>query len=148
MYRSLFTSTDRASLLARVSGLAVTSRPQWGRMTAAQMLAHVNDGFALGFGELPTRRRRTWLGIPPINLVVACLIPFPRNAPTPRELVARAPDEWEVEMRRLRDNIETFVPRVPRARWPDHPYFGRLPRWAWGILGYRHIDHHLRQFGV
>lgn len=112
------------------------------------MLSHVNDGFSLGYGELPTRPRQTWLRIPPINYLVACLLPFPRNAPTPRELVTRPPDEWNIEMARLRDNLERFAERARDHRWPEHPFFGRLPGWAWGLLGYRHVDHHFRQFGV
>ena len=34
------------------------------------------------------------------------------------------------------------------AEWQEHPAFGRLARRAWGVLAYRHLDHHLRQFGV
>jgi hypothetical protein len=112
------------------------------------MLAHVNDGFSLAYGTLVTRRRATWLRIPPINYLVACLLPFPRNAPTPRELITRLPDEWEVEVARLHDNIGTFGDRARNHRWPEHPLFGRLPSGAWGLLGYRHVDHHFRQFGV
>ena len=117
-------------------------------MSARQMLAHVNDGFSLGHGTLPTRRRKTWLSIPPINYLVACLLPFPRNAPTPRELVTRAPDEWVIEMARLSENLVTFEDRARDHQWPEHPFFGRLPPWAWGLLGYRHVDHHFRQFGI
>ena len=32
------------------------------------------------------------------------------------------------------------------TRWPEHPFFGPLTRKDWGVLGYRHSDHHLRQF--
>ena len=28
------------------------------------------------------------------------------------------------------------------------PMFGPLSRDEWGVLGYRHLDHRLRQFGV
>jgi hypothetical protein len=38
---------------------------------------------------------------------------------------------------------------VPRDfEWPEHPAFGRMSRRVWGVLGYRHLDHHFRQFGV
>jgi hypothetical protein len=46
----------------------------------------------------------------------------------------------------------TYVERFatgPRARtWPEHPAFGRLSASQWGVLAHRHVDHHLRQFGV
>ncbi|MGQ0714800.1 MAG: hypothetical protein ACT4PJ_13880 [Gemmatimonadaceae bacterium] len=41
-------------------------------MTVVQIVAHVSDGFALAFGELAARTRKTWLRAPPINLLVAC----------------------------------------------------------------------------
>ena len=146
--RSLFHARRRADLSVRLSRLTPHARPRWGRMDARQMLAHLNDGFSLASGQLATRRRRTWLGIPPINYLIACVLPFPRNAPTPRELIARPPDEWDTEMTRLQGNIERFTSDTRDRRWPEHPFFGRLPAWAWGVLGYRHLDHHLKQFGV
>jgi hypothetical protein len=36
----------------------------------------------------------------------------------------------------------------PKLVWPDHPVFAKMSRKAWCVLGYRHMDHHLRQFGV
>ena len=148
MSRSLFDVGDRAALLGRLQRLTPDARPRWGRMTPTRMLAHVNDGFALAYGELTTRPRRTWLRIPPVNLLVACVLPFPRNAPTPRELIAREPNGWDVEMHRLSQNLDGFTTRAGIDRWPDHPFFGRMPGWAWGMLGYRHVDHHFRQFGI
>lgn len=44
--------------------------------------------------------------------------------------------------------LERFAARPPDATWPLHPAFGTLSRRAWGVLGYRHVDHHFRQFGV
>lgn len=31
---------------------------------------------------------------------------------------------------------------------PVHPAFGRMRRADWGIWAWRHLDHHLRQFGA
>ena len=135
MRRSLFDRGNRTALLGRLQRLTPDTRPRWGRMTATRMLAHLNDGFALAYGELTTRQRRTWLRIPPVNLLVACAIPFPRSAPTPKELIAREPNGWDVEMDRFSHNLEAFTMRARTHRWPDHPFFGRMPGWAWGYWG-------------
>jgi len=75
-------------------------------------------------------------------------MPFPKGAPTSPELSARPPGDWDREVVALRALVEQFGRRDPNGRWPDHPAFGRLTGRAWGVLVYRHSDHHLRQFGV
>ncbi len=32
--------------------------------------------------------------------------------------------------------------------WPKHPLFGPLSGEEWGALSWKHLDYHLRQFGV
>jgi hypothetical protein len=121
-------------------------------MNVARMLAHLNDGFRMATGELPVERRRgplLWLlRLPPFNYLAACCLPFGQGLPTAPESISRAPDDWESEMRRLRAQLIAFGERDRRESWAEHPFFGRLPGWAWGVLGYRHIAHHLRRFGV
>lgn len=68
-----------------------------------------------------------------------------RVAPAP---AAGEPNDWETEIAQLRASMSNFAERHHAAAWAQHPYFGTLPHWAWGVLGYRHIDHHLEQFGV
>lgn len=150
--RSLWNDESRVQLLARIGRLLPDSPSHWGRMTATQMVAHLNDGFRMAFGELPTRPRGRRLGrllrLWPFNLLAASFLPFARGLPTAPELLARVPGSWDSEVRALRSNLATFAERDLDGPWADHPFFGSLPGWAWGILGYRHIAHHLRQFGV
>lgn len=119
-------------------------------MSAPRMLAHLNDGFRMASGELPTERDHSpllvLLRVPPLNWLAACHLPFRQGLPTAPELIARTPDDWHTEMHRLRTNIAQFPSR--HGTWAEHPFFGRLPASAWGRLGYRHMDHHLRQFGA
>ena len=42
----------RRELLERLSRLTADARPRWGRMTAPQMLTHVNDQFRMALGDL------------------------------------------------------------------------------------------------
>jgi hypothetical protein len=48
----------------------------------------------------------------------------------------------------LKALVDRFTPRGAGGRWPEHPAFGKLTERAWGVLVYRHMDHHLRQFGA
>jgi hypothetical protein len=75
-------------------------------------------------------------------------VPWPKGTPTARELIARAPEGFDRELASLERYIDTVAGAADRRDWPEHPAFGKLSRGAWGRLGYRHVDHHLRQFGV
>ena len=59
-----------------------------------------------------------------------------------------SPTTWEADVDRLRDLIGRFAARGPNASWPPSRAFGRISGRSWGVLQYKHLDHHLRQFGV
>lgn len=135
-------------LWARIQRLEPDSPPRWGRMTCPQMIVHVTDVLACYMGQLAAAGKRTPLQYAPLKQVCVYLLPFPRNVPTARELIARAPGEWTDEIARLRQALNTFAARQGRKDWPSHPLFGRMSGRAYGVLAFRHTDHHLRQFGV
>jgi len=76
------------------------------------------------------------------------VLPVPKGLPTARELIARKPSDWSIEVADLRDQLNGLVQRGAEALAPAHPAFGRMSAKQWGVLIYRHMDHHLRQFGV
>ena len=135
-------------LSSRIQRLEPGSRAHWGRMTCLQMIVHVTDALACYMGELPTAGKWTPLRYAPLKQACVYLLPFPKNVPTAPELIARAPREWSEEMARLQQTMKTFAARRGRSDWPPHPLFGRLSARAYGVLAFRHTDHHLRQFGV
>ena len=67
---------------------------------------------------------------------------------TAPELIRRKPGEWTAEVATLREQLNGLVERGAEALAPAHPAFGTLSAKQWGVLVYRHMDHHLRQFGV
>jgi hypothetical protein len=79
---------------------------------------------------------------------VIFVLPWPKGAPTAPELLARAPTAWTGEVVTLSALIERFATRGATGEWPQHPAFGSMTGHAWGVLVYRHCDHHFRQFGI
>lgn len=146
--RSLWSDTDRGQLVARAERLAPDAVALWGRMRAPEMLAHLTQSMRMATGELPVAAKRTILRYPPIKHFAVYLMPFPKGLPTAPELLARVPGEWRGELDELRAALDRFVARPPTAPWPAHPVFGQLTATQWGVLGFRHADHHLRQFGA
>jgi hypothetical protein len=117
-------------------------------MTAPQMLAHLADWMLMATGELMVAPKNRPLRFPPIKQLVIYWLPFPRGVPTAPELVSRKPSAWATERAAVRQQVEAWENLNRKPKWPDHPVFGRMTPKAWGVLGYRHMDHHLRQFGI
>lgn len=76
------------------------------------------------------------------------MVPVPRGVPTLAELRDPVRAGWEEDRAALHDLIERFAAEDRAGRWPPHPAFGTLSGRGWGSLAYKHLDHHLRQFGV
>ena len=146
---SLWDVGPRRELLQRLSQLEADARPRWGRMNAVQMLTHVNDQFRMALGDLSTVPEQLPIRYFPLNNLVAYVLPWPKSSPTAPELLARIDHStWPVEVETFERLLRRFATRPADAPWPVHPAFGRLSRSGWALLGYRHTDHHFRQFGA
>jgi hypothetical protein len=75
--------------------------------------------------------------------------PLRRNSPTVEGLVVKDERDLDIERERLCGLIDRFVAAGPKGctKHP-HSFFGRLTPEEWATLMYKHLDHHLRQFGV
>ena len=146
--KTLFDSGARAELLRRMESIPPDRRPQWGKMNAGQMLAHVNASLAMSTGDLPTQPKKTPMANPLLRWLVIYVLPWPKGTPTAPELLATPPGEWFADLVQFRDLLERAGTRSPDGEWPRHPAFGQMKGKHWGALGYKHLDHHLRQFGA
>ena len=139
----------RAELVRRFASIDANAAPKWGRFTAPRMVAHVTDAIRLANGELPCRPKGpSFLRWPPVRYLFVHVLPFPKGAPTARELLRQGSVEWSDEQTALREALERFGQRDRRGPWPEHPAFGAVDAETWGALVYKHCDHHLRQFGA
>jgi hypothetical protein len=148
--KTLFDQTDRESIRQRLGTLQAGSPREWGKMNAAQMVTHCARALETGTGDRPMKQ--AFLGkiiTPFIRASILGAKPFGRNAPTDPTFVVVDEREFTVERQRLLDLIDRLVERGPAsAATQTHAFFGKLSGEEWGQLMYKHIDHHLRQFGV
>jgi hypothetical protein len=148
---SMFEVARVDELEARLARLRPDSERQWGKMTVAQAVAHCSLGFEMAMGEIrpPRALAGRLLGrvIKPIALRDG--EPMRRNSPTSKELMVGDDRELDAERERLRGLIDRLAVAGP-AGCTAHPhaFFGPLTPDEWGVLMYKHVDHHLRQFGV
>ena len=147
---SLFIPTDREALSLRLATLEPGATRQWGKMEPAQMLLHCAIGLEAATGDRPMKQ--AFLGklvTPFIRRTVLGEKPFSRNAPTDPSFVVSDRRDFEEERTRLATQIDRFIQRGPESAGKQtHAFFGRLSGDEWGRLMYKHLDHHLRQFGV
>ena len=120
-------------------------------MSVAQTVAHCASGLEMALGEIrPSRKLMGRLLGPAIKpMVVGNDEEFRRNSPTADELIVSGERDMEAERVRLCSLIDRFVSGGPSVCTSHpHPFFGRLTPGEWSVLMYKHLDHHLRQFGV
>lgn len=147
--RSMFQPERVNEIHRRLQKLKPDGGRQWGKMTPAQMLAHCSAGFEMASGQIRPPRALIGRIIGPAVKRVALRDeePMRRNSPTSKELLVAAERDFEGERERLSGLIDRFAAVGP-AGCTDHPhaFFGPLTPGEWGILMYKHLDHHLRQF--
>jgi Protein of unknown function (DUF1569) len=147
MGRTLWNETDRRAVLIRFERITPDAAPRWGRMDASHMVVHVTDALRMATGALQCAALRGPLMLPIVKQFVMFYLPWPRGVRTAPELLSRRPEQWTDEVATLRAAIEEFATRSQAGTWPSHPVFGHLSGVEWGRLMYRHLDHHLTQFG-
>lgn len=146
-HKSLFDPEVEREMLARLDRLTPEAKGRWGRMSVAQMLRHVGGGLKMATGDMAIPRREGPLRLFPIKQLIVLVLPFPRNAPTSPALISKEEFDFDGERANVRELLASFAKRdIPN--WPEHPAFGPLSREQWGVMAWKHLDHHLRQFGA
>jgi hypothetical protein len=148
----VFRSEAHAELVRRIDSLRPESVRQWGRMSPHQAVCHLNDSYKAILLDRPLARESPDLKRLFMRFYAFTLpIPWPKGAPTSREVDAERdgspPGDFEADVEELKTLLQRFVDSEGRTLEP-HYYWGQMPRRVWGRYGYRHIDHHLRQFGA
>jgi hypothetical protein len=112
------------------------------------MVCHLADSLKMAMGDLKVARKTLPIRYPPLKQLIIYWAPFPKSAPTAPELLAREPREWSRDIGDVQELLERAASARTTDTWPEHPAFGKLSTRAWGVLIYRHMDHHLKQFGA
>jgi hypothetical protein len=149
--KNLFEPARLGEVKQRIAQLRPDSERLWGKMKAAQALEHCSRGMEMALGDkTPPRvfvgRIIGWMVKPK---VMGNDEPLRRNSPTAKELVVQDERDLGTERERLCGLIDRFAAAGPKGcTTHPHTFFGRLTPDEWATLMYKHLDHHLRQFGV
>jgi hypothetical protein len=147
--QNLFDPASRQSILTRLSNLSPAAPRQWGKMSAPQMLAHCSVAMEAATGDRP--RQQALIGKLLSWMVRSRVLgdqPFSKSSPTDPTFVIKDDRDFEVEKRRLVALVGKFCEQGPAAAaHQTHSFLGRMSGDDWGVMMFKHIDHHLQQFG-
>ncbi|MDQ0656975.1 DUF1569 domain-containing protein [Paenibacillus sp. W2I17] len=148
--KSIFDTINAAEITERMDQLSENSIPEWGTMQVSQMLAHCS-----AFHDIPLGN-----AFPPRGLLGRLIgrfakpmfyndKPLPHNMSTIPTIIIDDQRQFMAEKEKLEQQINIFQQGASEklSRHP-HPFFGKLTAEQWGKGIYKHLDHHLKQFGV
>ncbi len=146
--RTLFDKATQQELQDRLLQLSAGNRPLWGKMNAAQMLAHCTASIQVPLGELKaTPSPLRFIGRMLKGMATSDK-PMGRNYPTAPEFVISDHRIFDAEKQRFQEVFMKFAQGPSSITCFEHSFFGKLSSDQWGCLMYKHVDHHLRQFGA
>lgn len=148
--QNLFDTDTYTNMVSRLNSLSPENNAEWGKMNVAQMLAHCKEAFKVPLSE--KKLPRLFIGRILGPLVKAKLYnesPWKQSLPTSPNFIIKDARDFNLEKRELLDLVNKFYAAGPMGitKHP-HPMFGRFTPEQWGKSMFKHLDHHLRQFGV
>ena len=147
--KSIFNTTDNQEIIARINSLSSDSQALWGKMSVDQMLKHINDAILVSFNEKP-------LKVPFVFKILGRILKksvlkqpeFAKNSPTAKEFKYVENFDFEIVKSELITNFSRFQQGKQAIKCTNHPFWGKMNAEDWNNLQWKHVDHHLRQFGV
>lgn len=148
---SLFNKTHNEKIIDRINSLTNASQSQWGKMNVSQMYAHCQVPLKVAYGDVKLKRGliAVLFGAMIKKKLVKNEKPFDKNLPTDKSFIVVDQREFESEKNKLTDLVKKFEQVGPNGITKDtHPFFGKMTAAEWDIIQWKHLDHHLRQFGA
>jgi hypothetical protein len=137
-----------ATIKQRVEKLTIQTIPTWGKMSVDQMLHHINLSLAESLGEYKAERSikgipRSWVRWMILNG------PWGKGAPTRPDMYIAQGQRYDFAQEKARtlSMIDRILTKSMESEWPESANFPMTGR-HWSQLHYRHVNHHLTQFGV
>ncbi len=147
--KTLFDEDVLKEIVNRICSISPVAERQWGKMDSAQMFAHCSATLSMAAGQntIPRYVLGRLIG-PLLKRSFVGERPFRKNGPTAKELVVADERDFASERAKLLDLVRAFsTGGEAHCTHEPHPFFGQLLPAEWGRVMYKHLDHHLRQFG-
>lgn len=145
---SIYDKTSNEEMITRINSLTPESKPLWGKMTVDQMLRHCTSAANVAFGtqDLKVNFLMRFLGKSMKTKIFNS--EFKKNSPTAPEFIFKGNYDFESSKNELIKNFSRFAEGHQAIKIDVHPFWGKMTYEDWDKLMWKHVDHHLKQFGV
>jgi hypothetical protein len=146
--KNLFDDAVKQEIINRIYQLTPEAKAVWGKMNAGQMLAHLQIPIGIALGSHYIKGH--WLMkliLPYFKKLLFNEKPYKQNLPTDKSYITTGIiKDFEKEKQQLLEMLNRFneATMINEA----HPVFGKLTKEQWSKATWKHLDHHLKQFGV
>jgi hypothetical protein len=148
--KSIIIETSNSEIIARIENLSPQTQALWGKMNVAQMLAHCTVGLKIAFGEIIPKSNFLFKIMGKIfKKKIFAQESFKKNSPTSKEFIIAGEKDFNTEKAILVSYVKQCAEKGADVFSKEpHVFFGKLTVEEWDELMLRHLDHHLKQFGV
>jgi len=151
-YPNIYSQETTVELATRISSLTNETPALWGKMNAGQMLSHCCVAYQQVLGENTDKPGMImkWMLKTFFKQSMVNEVPYKPNLPTGPTFI-RLNQHFDIEAEKGKligyiQKIQELGPEQLAAR--PSLSLGMITPQEWNNLLYKHIDHHLRQFGV
>jgi hypothetical protein len=149
--KNVFSLTDSNEIINRIGQLTPDTKGLWGKMSVAQMLAHCNVTYEMAYENIHPAPNAFMKFI--LKLLVKKSVvnekPYKKSIQTAPAFIIKSDKDFALEKERL-------VAYIKKTQELGEPYFegkeslsfGSLNKTEWNNMFFKHLDHHLQQFGV
>ena len=145
----------RFQLFSSLEEAKPDSVANWGKMSAQQMIEHLGDFFDISSGKLKFDLITPDEQLPKYREFLLSDKQFRENTKAPANIIGDEPlplrkASIEEASAALKLSVESFFKYYESGNTTPtvHPVFGPLSFEDWILLHYKHVAHHLRQFGL
>lgn len=149
--KNIFDKTVIDKVIERINELNSNSEPKWGKMSVGQMLAHCCVTYEFIYDNKYPKPKgfKKWMLKTFVKKIVTNEKPYKRNGRTAPEFLITSEKEFNTEKDRLTSYIlKTQELGTDYFHQKESHSFGKLNSNEWNNMFYKHLDHHLNQFGV
>ena len=147
---SIFDPAGNSELVKRIEQLSPITLSQWGKMTVSQMLLHCQQPINVSNGTL--QLKASWMSFlfgKAAKKKLSNPQPFARDLPTVKEFQITHEPDFDEAKKGLIALVQDFAIHGHAAiKNTKHPFFGEMTMEEWDMLNWKHLDHHLKQFGA
>jgi hypothetical protein len=147
---SLFDPKGNQNILDRIDQLSPITLSQWGKMTVSQMLLHCQKPIDLAYGTLHIAPHwKSYFFAKSYRKKLADPKLFHKDQSAIKEFIIKNEPKFDEAKQGLKDLVSKFARDGHKAiRATRHPLMGEMTPEEWDILQWKHLDYHLKQFGV